>query len=344
MAAGRGLGMSAAEIETNETGMARRDLMLADIAIVQKQNINWLSRRFGFQYELAEFLASRGGKALGLGLSRLDLMPTWRRWPTLIYRAMLGRDGESRERIRTAFDSRLRRQRPGAVLQPIQAVDSNAIDEAALHGLDRALRRAEPTPTARSWRAGSAAGAVPAIEVIIRFGPADLGRLGAIVAELQAQLLEGWRAQLVVPEDVAAAQISLLGAAADRRITVTTGATLPGAGWIVFAEPNVVLRPETLFGFAAAAGRDNLLALIYADEDRLDAGGKRNGPWFKPRFSPELNHRRAYLGDCVCVAAAVCPRSRARRPSHRRLGADGGGSARGAPCRPGGARALSRHR
>lgn len=310
--------MSAAEFETDETGTARRDLLLADIATVQKQNVNWLSRRFGFQHELNEYLTSRGGKALGLGLSRLDLMPPWRRWPTLVYRAVLDRDAESRQRIRTAVDSRLRRRRQGIVLQAIQALDSNEIDEAAYgawiahyDGLNEADRAV--------MRAASAAGVMPELQVIVRFGAAELGRLGAVVAELQDQILEGWRAQLVVPQDVASSHAALLGGAtADHRIVVTTAAVLPDEGWVVFAEPSVVMRPETLFAFAEAARADPSLALIYADEDRLDAEGKRHSPWFKPRFSPEFNQRRALLGDCVCVAASV---ARAQPRDDRRVGA-----------------------
>jgi GT2 family glycosyltransferase len=304
--------MSAAEIKPNiaaQTGFpaqnqpsdlaitTRRDLLLADVGLVQKQNINWLSRRFGFAYELTEYLTARGGKALGLGLSKLDLMPTWRRWPTLLYRALMDSDSESRQRIKTALESRLRRNRPGTVLQPIQAIDSNAIDEEAytawiahydgLSDADRAV-----------MRVASAAGVLPELLVVIRFGPADIDRLGAVVAELQAQLLQDWRALLVLPQEVA-------GGVTDRRITLTRQPSLPGAGWIVFAEPNVVLRPETLFAFAEAARRDPALRLIYADEDRIDGDGKRHAPWFKPRFSPEFNRRRAFLGDCVCVAASL---------------------------------------
>ena len=313
--------MSAAQIEPTVAApartpdpidAARRDLLRADIAIVQKQNIAWLSRRFGFQHELLAYLASRGGKALGLGLSPLDLLPTWRRWPTLLYRALLARDGESRQRIRTALDSRLRRQQAGAVLQAIQALDSNEIDEAAYTAWIAhydALNEADRVV----MRTAAAAGAMPELQVLIRFGSADIARLGAVVAELQAQLLPGWRAQLLVPDGMAAAS----AAAFDRRIVVSTRADLPAAGWIVFAEPSVVMRPETLFAFAEAARRDPALSLIYADEDRLDAAGTRHAPWLKPRFSPELNHRRAFLGDCVCVAAPI---ARAHGVPDRRIG------------------------
>ncbi len=98
---------------------------------------------------------------------------------------------------------------------------------------------------------------------------------------------------------------------------MTARLVLPREGWILFAESSVVFRPETLFSFAEAVRRDPALALVYADEDRLDAAGKRHAPWFKPRFSPEFNHRRAFLGDCVCVAASAIEEP---PPGDRRIG------------------------
>ncbi len=64
------------------------------------------------------------------------------------------------------------------------------------------------------------------------------------------------------------------------------------AGWRLLRDPHCQLRPDlgallaTLLDEAAARGEAEP-DLVYGDEDRLESGGRRWDPWFKPGWVPE---------------------------------------------------------
>lgn len=61
-------------------------------------------------------------------------------------------------------------------------------------------------------------------------------------------------------------------------------------GWLVLLAPGTVLRPGALAAVEVALDQRSdpwLPDLISADEDRLDAAGRRADPWFKPDYTPE---------------------------------------------------------
>lgn len=61
-------------------------------------------------------------------------------------------------------------------------------------------------------------------------------------------------------------------------------------GWLVLLAPGAVLRPGALAAVEAALERRSdpwLPDLISANEDRLDAAGRRVDPWLKPDYTPE---------------------------------------------------------
>ncbi len=282
--------------------------MLADFSTVQQQNITWLSRRFGFEHQLAALQTSRGGEALGLEESPLARMPPWRRRATVLHRALLSRDDEARKRLMTSLGLRFLPgvRRRAMAPQPLLALDSEVVDPhsyAAWIGRYDMLTEADRTIIA----AGVASGALPRLLVVVRLSAGMAGRAGAFVAGLQAQLYGDWRALLVLGDDLApdAAQAVAACAAIDVRIAVATRSEadfhVQAAGHAVLAEPEIVLRPETLYAFAETLSGNPALQLVFADEDRLDGRGKRHAPAFKPDFSPELNRRRQYLGPCVAV-------------------------------------------
>ena len=70
---------------------------------------------------------------------------------------------------------------------------------------------------------------------------------------------------------------------------------------VVIADPNVALRPHTLFLFARLISRHPDAALIYADDDVIDDAGRRFDHYFKPDWNAELLRSQNYLGDVVCV-------------------------------------------
>ena len=81
--------------------------------------------------------------------------------------------------------------------------------------------------------------------------------------------------------------------------------------------PGTVLRPHALTVLAAALDRFTDAELVYADEDRLEAGHEsgagRRDPAFKPAWSPQRLLATNYLGDPCAIAM----------PLLRRAGLDG---------------------
>ena len=68
---------------------------------------------------------------------------------------------------------------------------------------------------------------------------------------------------------------------------------------ILLLDAAIELREHAVYMFMAAWSDQT--ALIYADEDRLEATGQRIDPLFKPDASPELLRQTDYLGACVMI-------------------------------------------
>ncbi len=295
--------MSAPEPTAPTIDAARRDLLLADVALVQAQNVSWLSRRYGFTGALAEQHAVAELESLGISQSPYMNLPTWKRWTTLL-RLAVGRDDEARQRIKAALAFRLLGRQPGVTaLAPIMALDSDVVDEdtyAAWIGQYDALTAADRTIIATAI----ATAELPALQVVV----VGAGLLAPLVADLQAQLYPNWTALILRDAPLTPADDALL--AADPRLAAVAPADLATHGtapWTIVLEADVSLRPETLFAFADAARANPAWRLIYADEDRLSdtpTGPERRAPIFKPVFASELNRRMAYLGACIGVRTA----------------------------------------
>ncbi|MGY8960912.1 MAG: glycosyltransferase family 2 protein, partial [Alphaproteobacteria bacterium] len=82
--------------------------------------------------------------------------------------------------------------------------------------------------------------------------------------------------------------------------------TVTGAqDWIMVLRAGDVLAPHALYWFAAALAEHPDAAILYADDDALDADGSRCDPRFKPDWS--LVHFRAtnYIGNAVAIRGDV---------------------------------------
>lgn len=55
------------------------------------------------------------------------------------------------------------------------------------------------------------------------------------------------------------------------------------------------LRPHALLEVAEAIDSDGAIGLVYSDEDKLDAEGRRFDPYFKPEFDPDLLRSQNYI-------------------------------------------------
>ena len=74
--------------------------------------------------------------------------------------------------------------------------------------------------------------------------------------------------------------------------------------WIALLDHDDVLRPHALAEVALEIARHPDAELIYSDEDKLDARGKRYDPYFKPDFSRELFRSQNYLNHLTVHRAA----------------------------------------
>jgi GT2 family glycosyltransferase len=76
------------------------------------------------------------------------------------------------------------------------------------------------------------------------------------------------------------------------------------AEWTISLEAGDVLPPHALYWFALEAAAHPRAGMIYADDDRIDAEGKRSKPRFKPDWSPTLFGAMDYLGRARIVRSA----------------------------------------
>jgi GT2 family glycosyltransferase/uncharacterized coiled-coil protein SlyX len=150
--------------------------------------------------------------------------------------------------------------------------------------------------------------------------PAPLVR--RLVASLRSQAWERWELCAVDDASLGGEACGVLASAAgsDPRIRLapaaagSTGAALlelARGEFVAWVDPDAELAPEALLAVAARLAADPDLDVVYGDEDRLDASGKRVDPFFKPEWSPDLLLSMNYVGDLTF----------ARTPLAREVGA-----------------------
>lgn len=81
---------------------------------------------------------------------------------------------------------------------------------------------------------------------------------------------------------------------------------LASGDWIALLDHDDLLPPHALLHVAEAIASSPGAQLIYSDEDKLDANGKRYDPYFKPDWNPELflcqnfvSHLGVYRADLI---------------------------------------------
>lgn len=73
--------------------------------------------------------------------------------------------------------------------------------------------------------------------------------------------------------------------------------------WVVLLRVGNVLAPHALYWLACAALSNSRAAVIYSDEDQLDANGRRARPRFKPDWSVSHARSTAFTGEAVALRA-----------------------------------------
>jgi GT2 family glycosyltransferase len=77
--------------------------------------------------------------------------------------------------------------------------------------------------------------------------------------------------------------------------TLNTSLTIAGEDFIFLLHAGDMLPAHALYAVAEALQERPMAQLIYSDEDRLDDGGRRCDPFFKPDWCPDLLYSQNYL-------------------------------------------------
>jgi GT2 family glycosyltransferase len=173
----------------------------------------------------------------------------------------------------------------------------------------------------------------PRISLLCQASSGDAPALASSLASLRAQVYGDWELILALRDGVAPErEAALLGPAGPggrvRIARPAAGAGPSGAlaraaaaaagDLVAVLDAGDRLPAGALLRVAAAFAADPELDLLYTDEDRLDARGRRADPFFKPDWSPELALSANYLGRLCVARRAVAAEAGA-------FGGDGGG-------------------
>jgi GT2 family glycosyltransferase len=103
------------------------------------------------------------------------------------------------------------------------------------------------------------------------------------------RILEGWQRRDSRIKVVLREENGHISHATNSAFALATGE------WIALLDHDDLLRPNALAEVALEVARHPDAELIYSDEDKLDASGRRYDPYFKPDFSRELFRSQNYL-------------------------------------------------
>ena len=141
----------------------------------------------------------------------------------------------------------------------------------------------------------------PLISLAMGLADVPLPALRASLAAVRAQLWPHWELCIALDPAAPAPVIRLLEEAAERdprlRMSMLTAGPVGLANaalgmargaFVLVIEPDGRLAEQALYEVAAAVAAEPDLAVLYADEDRIDAAGRRHAAWLKPEFDPDL--------------------------------------------------------
>jgi GT2 family glycosyltransferase len=137
--------------------------------------------------------------------------------------------------------------------------------------------------------------------------------LEGLIGSLMAQTYADWRFCLVrehAPAEELRSLLDSLGAT-DSRIqrhaidAAQVTDVSSSSDWIVWIDQACALPSHALFCVAREVLEHPHASMIYADEDRIDAEGKRGDPFFKPDWNPELLLGRNLFSPFACIRASL---------------------------------------
>lgn len=156
----------------------------------------------------------------------------------------------------------------------------------------------------------------PLISVVVPVYDTDPDLLRAAVDSVRAQLYPRW--ELCLADDCSpAAQTRVCldeVAGSDERIRVHRRTTNGGIAratndalamatgeFVAFMDHDDLLAPHALYLVAAELAEHPDADLLYSDEDKIDADGRRYDPHFKPDFDPELLLGQNYISHLTVM-------------------------------------------
>lgn len=172
------------------------------------------------------------------------------------------------------------------------------------------LRRYDRVPVLLGGDVGTRPGA-PKVSVVLPVYNTSLAHLTACIGSVIAQSYPHW--ELCIADDASTdpripEYLSAL-AVGERRITMvrrecngnisaaTNSALALASGEIVaLIDHDDLLHPDALGEIASAFAAHPEWALVFTDEDKIGAAGRRQDPYFKPSFNPDL----------LCTQNSIC--------------------------------------
>jgi GT2 family glycosyltransferase len=100
------------------------------------------------------------------------------------------------------------------------------------------------------------------------------------------------------------AKLRIVDAGANAADSLNAALAVSQGAFILPLSDDLLLRPHALLELVAAAAQAPAARLIYADEDRLDAAGRRTDWRFKPAWSPTWFAATNYLGAATLLHRA----------------------------------------
>lgn len=172
----------------------------------------------------------------------------------------------------------------------------DTLDEADLAGIRRAQARLRDPPL---------------LSLIVPMTSSDRETVEALAARVCVQTYEHWELWLVGAQPAQSIEESRPSPLLDPRcrwISPGQGSTAEGVnaalesaagGFAVLVDPQVALRPHSLYLLAQAIEHDPDAALVYGDEDAIDENGVRSDHYFKPDWNERLFRCQNYFGGLV---------------------------------------------
>lgn len=165
-------------------------------------------------------------------------------------------------------------------------------------------------------RLAHAGSALPLVCVVMPVYEPDLTLLDRAIASVRAQVHERW--ELCIADDAStdpAAREHLAAVARqDARIrfvvrpangnisaATNTAAALASGDFLLFLDQDDELAPDALGEIALRLAARDDIDVLYTDDDKIDAAGRRHSPQFKPDWSPELLLSYMYLSHALVV-------------------------------------------